>query len=772
MKIVGGVPVGGVALSGVYVGAQRLKDGGTVTADGDRVYYQSPIGTVRSCRLDGANDALVLDQGASLIVAGGGCWAIWLAGRGVVTSWGLTLPAAAVLAMTEQGDLLVLSSYATGSGLALYLSGMTTPAWTESGAQTLIRYPYPQAYALHAGQVVWADAAGRLFAHGLPSPQQVMPAFDPFLVDTTSVPWVGYHTNDGRLLLHPIDNASKGYVLVTGETFGTTATGDIVGYSRDAGESQMVALAIDWTQPTVPLITAPPLPPPVPPLKKPEVTVTNWTLNEMKNGREFVFIDRENPGFSAKVWTENGSMYASFTNPAGTGRTGAARRITECSSVEPPPGMTFAQAQALVVAAYGDLLYRAPDAYGLDYYRSRLMDGRMTDATMRADIMASDEYASLHPPTPVPGVLPMLSIVGREFRDRGVLWIPRFVSGLTLLVRTPAEQEAFLDWALRSGFNGVRVFAGALSSWAAQTPEGARASLEPLLDRCAVRGLACEVTAITDSATGYDARAHLAAIVSIVGSRRSVLLELANEVGHPTQAASLTPDVLRSWGTELCDGMLWAIGAAQVDEPDASGNYPTSGGSYSTAHLDRGRPRWDNVRRVREIYAIADVTGRPALDNEPMGADEMDGSATGRQRWNDPALFGALGALDRLFGVGGVHHSQAGRMATLPGQVQQACADAYVKCGRAVDRAMGPVVGTYKNVGHADGPLVNVPYGDQPGAKATRLYASVNGSVGALVIVGNAGTSLNWANGWRLLRVLESLTGQDGRTLDVLSITR
>ncbi len=147
----------------------------------------------------------------------------------------------------------------------------------------------------------------------------------------------------------------------------------------------------------------PPIEPPATGLKKPEVTVTNWTLNEMKNGREFAFEDRENPGFKVRVWTENWSMYASITNPAGTGRTGLARRITECSSVEPvpPSGMTLAQATALVNAAYRELLFRAPDPIGLESYTSRLMDGRLTDATMRAEIMASAEYKALHP-TPIP----------------------------------------------------------------------------------------------------------------------------------------------------------------------------------------------------------------------------------------------------------------------------------------------------------------------------------------------------------------------------------
>lgn len=78
--------------------------------------------------------------------------------------------------------------------------------------------------------------------------------------------------------------------------------------------------------------------------------------------------------------------------------------IARAKGAPPPPaGMPREQAEALVVPAYRELLFRDPDPFGLDYYSARLMDGRMTDATMRADIMASAEYKSKHPaPFPVP----------------------------------------------------------------------------------------------------------------------------------------------------------------------------------------------------------------------------------------------------------------------------------------------------------------------------------------------------------------------------------
>lgn len=372
--------------------------------------------------------------------------------------------------------------------------------------------------------------------------------------------------------------------------------------------------------------------------------------------------------------------------------------------------------------------------------------------------------------TPAPPV-PTFTIRNRQFYDGDTLYVQRWVSGLTLLVRTPEQQGTFLDWAAKTGFNGVRVFAGALT-WAGQTPDGARAALPALLDLAAARGLTVEVTAITDSATGYDAREHVRLLAGLLTNRRGVVFELANEVGHPTQAANITADNLRQWGAALVPaGLPWAVGAAGVDEPDAAGVYPTSGGSYSTAHLDRGRDLWNQFRRVREIYAIVESTKAPALNNEPLGCAEP---GTAGQRFFDPAMAFVLGALDRGFGVGGVHHSQAGLMAQLPGPVQQACADAYVAAHAAVDAVLPGVVGQYKNVGHAGGPFAAAGFVDGGQADGViRAYAFIDGNRGVVVLMGLKGdAALVWANGWRLIRTVASRTAQDGRQIVVLEIGR
>jgi hypothetical protein len=345
---------------------------------------------------------------------------------------------------------------------------------------------------------------------------------------------------------------------------------------------------------------------------------------------------------------------------------------------------------------------------------------------------------------------PALRVDGRQFLDEsGRVYIPRWVSGLSLLARTPAQQSAFLDWAKGTGFNGVRVFAGALT-WASQTPESARRALPGLLDRAAARDLVVEVTALTDTGTGYDARAHLQGVVDILAGRRGVVLELANEVGHPTQAKDLTPDRLRAWGTELAAprGLLWAVGA--YDEPARAG-------TYTTVHLDRGPPFWTQIARVRELAALADRFGAPVINNEPIGADERHGRETGRQRWDDPAGFFALGALDRAFGIGGVHHSQAGLMAERPGPVQQRCAAAYVAGHRAVERVLGAGLAQFRDMG----------------ARIGSAYSFTAGNRGVLVLLGVTGDpGLTRQDGWRQVRVVATRTAKDRMRVDVIELAR
>ena len=339
-------------------------------------------------------------------------------------------------------------------------------------------------------------------------------------------------------------------------------------------------------------------------------------------------------------------------------------------------------------------------------------------------------------------VLPTLAVHGKTWLDGETPYVHRLVSYLSALreSRTEAEWRTYCAWAVATGFTGLRTFGGFRED---QTPEGALANLPRYLEVATEYHLVVEFTALTGTADHpYDPEQYIADAAAIMRPyKRHVVLELANEYEHGSQ--DLHYEDLQRWGETHCADLLWAVGAPPEDEPTPEGVWHGEGGTYGTAHLDRGRDFWNQCRRVREIYACTDASGTPVLDNEPLGADELDGSVTGKQRSNDPAFFACLGALDRGFpGVGGCHHNQAGLDAVLPGPVQQRCAEAYVAAGRAVDAILGTAVPQYKNAGHADSPVVTM-------TGAVREYSFTAGNVGATIGVGEEdGATISWGNGW------------------------
>jgi hypothetical protein len=345
-----------------------------------------------------------------------------------------------------------------------------------------------------------------------------------------------------------------------------------------------------------------------------------------------------------------------------------------------------------------------------------------------------------------------LRIDGRVFVNDAGTFRPIFTSALSLLARSSDDMRSFLDWAARTGFNGIRVFAGKLG-WASQSPAQAKARLPELLSEAAARGLYVEVTAITDSRDGgYDPADHYRAIARIAEQGNNAILEVANEPYHGTQADPIhSAETLLGLGRQ--SPLPFALGAAQDDESLEMG-----GGSFVTAHLDRGRDKWNQVRRVRELAVLGDTTRKPVVNNEPIGAAES--SQPGR-RESDPAFFFCMGALNRVFEVGGVFHSEAGLNATLPGPVQQSCADAFVEGSRIVpaeDRLV------FKNATWADSPVVKARFDET----IIRAYTGVGGSAAWTVLVGLSGDpGLELRGPWRIGRRLAQRPG-----VEVLQLER
>jgi hypothetical protein len=347
-------------------------------------------------------------------------------------------------------------------------------------------------------------------------------------------------------------------------------------------------------------------------------------------------------------------------------------------------------------------------------------------------------------------------VSGRFWQTDNGDFRPRFASMLSILRRSDAEIAQLLDWVRDTGFNGIRVFAGNLS-WAQQSASQVVRKLPFLLDHCQARGLYVEITAVTDSgqSPSYSERGHISAVADICRAYNNTLLELANEYWHPTQSA-WTHDIRNLFATfqEVCGGVASTLGAPSGDEPEDV-TMPTA--NYLTLHLDRSRDKWNMVRRVRELENASNRYGKPVMNNEPIGADEVE---SGGRRLNDPAVFFCMGALNRLFEVGGVHHSQHGLDAVMPGPVQNNCAQHFIRGWSALkttDRIR------FWNTGWTGSPIKSANF-DQ----VIRVYTGTWGNKGVTVLVGLRGDPrLEFDNGWELDGILDQVSG-----CQILSIAR
>lgn len=316
------------------------------------------------------------------------------------------------------------------------------------------------------------------------------------------------------------------------------------------------------------------------------------------------------------------------------------------------------------------------------------------------------------------------------------------IVGASLLApfRPGHDYRPALDEAHALGSNLVRVFCGPLP-WASQTQALVYDGLPGLFDEARSRNLHVYPSYITEAGTGYDVVAHIDEIEARTHNRDNVLRELANEPWHPTQGGRLSPERC----VDLNARLLWpaGLGAAEDDESTAY-----AGGGFVPIHLSRSRDKWNMVRRVREMLTASETTGKPAFNQEPIGAAEA--SEPGK-RESDPAIFYCMGALNRLFGVGGVFHSEDGLWARPLGPNQRRCAEAFARGSRVwptdSDRLQ------YFNVGHTDSPIVSATFneGDLSRPGCTRSYSGVVGNHGFNVTLGvsdmgNPGAAIG--NGW------------------------
>jgi hypothetical protein len=333
----------------------------------------------------------------------------------------------------------------------------------------------------------------------------------------------------------------------------------------------------------------------------------------------------------------------------------------------PKPGqMTYADAVALINPAYQELLFRLPDEYGLLFYSSRLMDGRMNDVSMRADIKASPEYAIKHPPVGAARVGPFtkrgssfVDGAGREFNatETTLFW------ALWAEENDPAKLDANLSAVRTQGHDAIRLL-GMVGggSWEDRTINPKKANYWSLVDALFARlqrhGVLARVTLFAAAQDMMSARADRERFVDqwapvLTRYKAQVLYaEIANEYWQNglntqelrdlTRRLNQQTDVLvaasspacgswpegndAQWRQEVTDGKISDSERRRRVDCQAEWTliYGNGAADLITFHFDRDSSKsdgyWRPARQPWEMQFGAFNTGTTMFSNgEPIG---------------------------------------------------------------------------------------------------------------------------------------------------------
>lgn len=342
-------------------------------------------------------------------------------------------------------------------------------------------------------------------------------------------------------------------------------------------------------------------------------------------------------------------------------------------------------------------------------------------------------------PIPAGRIDGRLRLSGRFLENNAGVYRPIWSSALVILTKNDSDRDSFLDWLVATGFNGLRVFGGALT-WAPQNPDQATLRLPALMKAAADRGLYVEVSSLTDTGkVTYDKRGHIRGQASALNSAENGILEFANEPWHPTQDDQThDPNYLLSLRSEVSPNVKFALGAAEDDESDVY-----TGGQYVTAHLNRGRDEWNMVRRVRELENLSAATQKFVMNNEPIKAGSQN---------SNPSIFFTMAVLNRIFEVGGIYHSDIGLNARVPpaNSQDQLLADSYVRGARLIT-TMDKM--TFKNATWADSPVKSFDTD-----AAVRVYSGLSPGANVCCVLGITGDpKIVMQNEWQLGDILDEM---------------
>jgi hypothetical protein len=304
------------------------------------------------------------------------------------------------------------------------------------------------------------------------------------------------------------------------------------------------------------------------------------------------------------------------------------------------------------------------------------------------------------------------------------------------------DADAYLDWARTAGFTVVRVLTR-LDGWADLSAADGQRLLPDLLKRAASRGLYVEAVATVGSgSTPYDWRTHARRVAEICATQSNCLFEFANEPGHPSQSDDLHDmarvDRFAAEATRGLTDLVWTAGPSWNADTDR-----VPSGAYVVRHLERAGPPLQQVARLSALADLSATLGKFVVSDEPTGADEQDGARTGRQRWNRPEVFFAMGALCRGFAIGCTFHLQDGLATVVPGPVQQKSARAFLDGWKSVPAGTG----AYRKGGAEGSPIASTS------SSVVDAAAFVQDPAHATVVVLHTPETLDkgavvWRDGW------------------------
>lgn len=410
----------------------------------------------------------------------------------------------------------------------------------------------------------------------------------------------------------------------------------------------------------------------------------------------------------------------------------------------------LADALVRVEPEQGDQTERLTDGAGFAHVNRKQGETTITVTresyepwTLRFDLLQrTDKVVGLQPrpPPPPPPPLPppvnlcgrlrvegrtILCADGRPFRWRGATafdLVDQIADG------REAEAIAFLAWAQKTGFTLVRTITMGHNTRMHLAPVDGQRALPRLLALAAAHDLYVEVVALVDTRAfaPFDRDDHVRHVGrACEGAENCAGVELTNENAHPSQMRDLQDEPILRWlSAQVPTVVLVAWGSnccGQADEPaeqPGQPDYPIAlrGGHYLAVHRDRSRDKWNQVRRVRELERLSAATGRYVVDDEPIGAGEVD--EPGR-RETDPDIFFTQGVLSRIMSVGSTFHFEDGLRAQLPAPTskQQAAAEAFIAGARLIPAETRL---TFHNAGWESSPVFTANW-----SRVVRVYTGV-----------------------------------------------